>query len=64
LKKPRGFNALADQDDITAITTKTNGEFNGFAYRQRQLARAKFFLAWATTPSPGSAAGGNGNETG
>jgi hypothetical protein len=39
-----------------------NGEFDGFAYRW--LARAKFFVARATTPSPGSAAGGNGNETG
>jgi putative chitinase len=41
----RGLNALADQDDVTAITKKINGGLNGFADRQRQLARAKFFLA-------------------
>jgi len=40
-----GLNDLADRDDIEAITRRINGGLNGFPDRQRQLTRAKFFLA-------------------
>jgi putative chitinase len=40
----KGLNALADADDIRAITKKINGGFNGLADRQKCLARAKGIL--------------------
>lgn len=40
----RGLNLLADQDDVRMITRRINGSLNGLADRERQLARAKFFL--------------------
>jgi len=40
----RGLNLLADQDDVQMITRRINGSLNGLADRERQLARAKFFL--------------------
>lgn len=39
-----GLNALADADDIRAITKVINGGLNGFADRQSRLDRAKCFL--------------------
>ena len=38
------LNALADKDDVTEITKKINGGFNGLEKRKAFLARAKFFL--------------------
>lgn len=35
------LNALADLDDVTAITKRVNGGLNGFAERKEFLARAK-----------------------
>jgi putative chitinase len=43
--KSRNLNALADRDDIQAITKKVNGGLNGFASRKQFLARAKKALA-------------------
>jgi len=39
-----GLNALADQDNVQAITRRINGGLNGLMDRARQLARGKFFL--------------------
>jgi predicted chitinase len=40
----RGCNALADADDLTAITRKVNGGLNGLEDRRRLLQRAKALL--------------------
>lgn len=39
--KSRNLNPLADRDDVSAITKKINGGFNGFEDRKKYLARAK-----------------------
>jgi putative chitinase len=44
-----GLNALADQDDIEAITKRINGGLNGLATRQIYLERA---LRLLTPPAP------------
>lgn len=38
------LNAYADRDDIEGLTRRVNGGLNGFAERQRYLARAKAYL--------------------
>lgn len=43
--KAKGLNALADRDDVTAITEKINGGHNGLAERMAYLAKAKAVLA-------------------
>jgi putative chitinase len=40
----RELNALADNDDLVGITKCINGGLNGLSDRERQLARARFFL--------------------
>lgn len=39
-----GLNALADKDDIRAVTKTINGGYNGLSDRQARLERAKCFL--------------------
>lgn len=43
--KRKGLNALADADNIEAITRKINGGLNGFAERKAYLAKAKALLS-------------------
>lgn len=40
----KNLNALADNDDITAITKRVNGGLNGFADRKKHLSLAKSIL--------------------
>jgi len=42
--KTHKLSALADQDDVRAITKKINGGYNGLDDRMEYLERAKFFL--------------------
>ncbi len=39
--KTKGLNALADRDDVKAITKKVNGGYNGLANRQYYYRRFK-----------------------
>lgn len=39
--KSRGLNRFADADDVSTITRRINGGFNGFEDRKKYLARAK-----------------------
>ena len=42
--KRHSLNAVADLDDVRAVTMKVNGGLNGLADRQDFLVRSKFFL--------------------
>jgi putative chitinase len=53
--KQRGLNALADQDDIEAITRRINGGLNGLSDRQIRLARAKAALGLSGAAAPATA---------
>lgn len=46
----RGLNALADRDDVVAVTKKVNGGTNGLADRKAALKRAK--AAFGAEPAP------------
>lgn len=39
--REHGLNALADKDDVKAVTKRINGGYNGLANRTKYLARAK-----------------------
>jgi putative chitinase len=39
-----GLNALADSDDVKAVTKVINGGYNGLEDRKNKLSRAKFFM--------------------
>jgi putative chitinase len=41
----RNLNALADKDDVKAITKKVNGGYNGLADRENYLAKAKSIIS-------------------
>lgn len=43
--KTKSLNALADADDVTAITKRVNGGLNGFADRKAHLQKIKAMLA-------------------
>lgn len=51
----RDLNALADKDDVEAITRRINGGLNGFADRKKYLARCKQVIpknfSFVTTPA-------------
>lgn len=42
--KKKGLSKFADEDDITTITKKINGGYNGFEDRKRYLAKAKTLI--------------------
>lgn len=47
-----GCNALADEDDVVAVTKRVNGGTNGLLSRKTYLARAKAALAHGTPVAP------------
>lgn len=49
--KQNNLNALADKDDVRAITRRINGGFNGLKDRMDKLARAKRFLKYIADPN-------------